>query len=307
MTDHPKPRRTPSTTQGDNEATTPHTTPIPSPPQPAPRPRSHPRTPPTQSPLNTNTTAPGPVMCNALMSNAAIPPRTDNTAISVQVFADNAPSTAPHTSDTMSPTPGQGASRTAPDTDRPDRTQTPTHRAQRTPRARIPEQPTHDEHRPRRRTHPQRHPERRLAQVDPQRIGQRRGMRECADRETPGPVDIHSPIFPTQRRRRCSATDPEPKSSGPENPKTPDQHKHSSSGNLFEELLVQRCNGDITEHEGHEMTQQATPHRTSGKSTLAGDLIVFGTVIAPRRHHPHLRHRHRRRPGVVIYWNPGAT
>ncbi|WP_333716460.1 hypothetical protein [Gordonia sp. (in: high G+C Gram-positive bacteria)] len=46
------------------------------------------------------------------------------------------------------------------------------------------------------------------------------------------------------------------------------------------ELLVQRCNGDITEHEGHEMTQQATPHRTSGKSTLAGDLIVFGTVIA---------------------------
>ncbi|HMS75547.1 MAG: hypothetical protein KDB67_17810 [Gordonia sp.] len=28
------------------------------------------------------------------------------------------------------------------------------------------------------------------------------------------------------------------------------------------------------------MTQQATPHRTSGKSTLAGDLIVFGTVIA---------------------------
>lgn len=30
------------------------------------------------------------------------------------------------------------------------------------------------------------------------------------------------------------------------------------------------------------MTQQATPHRTtgSGKSALAGDLLVFGMVIA---------------------------
>lgn len=28
------------------------------------------------------------------------------------------------------------------------------------------------------------------------------------------------------------------------------------------------------------MTQQATPQRTSGKSTLIGDLFVFGMVIA---------------------------